>query len=291
MKYDNVLIIISFIFLLKVNLFVSLPVVILHGFQQTCSNYNLQTFVNYINSRTNQYTRCIETGGGSKDISLSFYEQAKKACETISQDSNYNGNFAIVSISQGGVLARYIIEKCEMSGHVKVFVSIGGPLSGTHQIPHCQRGVTCHILNSLADWFMYKGYIQDSIGPSGYFRVSNHIDRYKDSKSLLLDINNQGKNKDINAKNRFSSLDLLILIAFKRDTMISPKESAHFGEYDDNHKLVDMKDTEFYKNDLFGLKTLDEANKIKKFWVDDLHCRYNFVDIDMYIIPYISGNS
>ena len=178
-----------------------------------------------------------------------------------------------------------------MPGHVKVFVSIGGPLSGTHQIPHCQRGVTCHILNSLADWFMYKGYIQDSVGPSGYFRVSNHIDRYKDSKSLLLDINNQGKNKDINAKNRFSSLDLLILVAFKRDTMISPKESAHFGEYDDNHKLVDMKDTEFYKNDLFGLKTLDEANKIKKFWVDDLHCRYNFVDIDMYIIPYISGNS
>ncbi len=246
--------------------------------------------VDYIKSKTTHYARCIETGGGSKDISLSFYEQAKKACEIISQDSNYNSDFAIVSISQGGVLARYVIEKCQMTGHVKVFASIGGPLSGTHQLPHCQRGVTCHTLNSLVDWFVYKGYIQDSIGPAGYFRVSNHLDRYTDSKSLLLDINNQGENIDINAKNRFSSLDLLILIAFRRDTMISPKESAHFGEYDEKHKVVDMKDTDIYKNDLFGLKTLDEANKIKKFWVDEVHCNYNFVDIDMYIIPYIRDN-
>ena len=290
MKYNNVLTIISFIFLIKVKLYNSLPVAVLHGFQQTCNSYNLQTLVDYLKSRTTQYARCIETGGGSKDISLSFYEQAKKACEIISQDSNYNSDFAIVSISQGGVLARYVIEKCQMTGHVKVFASIGGPLSGTHQLPHCQRGVTCHTLNSLVDWFVYKGYIQDSIGPAGYFRVSNHLDRYTDSKSLLLDINNQGENIDINAKNRFSSLDLLILIAFKRDTMISPKESAHFGEYDEKHKVVDMKDTDIYKNDLFGLKTLDEANKIKKFWVDEVHCNYNFVDIDMYIIPYIRDN-
>ena len=291
MKYNNVLTIISFIFLIKVKLYNSLPVAVLHGFQQTCNSYNLQTLVDYIKSKTTHYARCIETGGGSKDISLSFYEQAKKACEIISQDSNYNSDFAIVSISQGGVLARYVIEKCQMTGHVKVFASIGGPLSGTHQLPHCQRGVTCHTLNSLVDWFVYKGYIQDSIGPAGYFRVSNHLDRYTDSKSLLLDINNQGENIDINAKNRFSSLDLLILIAFKRDTMISPKESAHFGEYDEKHKVVDMKDTDIYKNDLFGLKTLDEANKIKKFWVDEVHCNYNFVDIDMYIIPYIRDNT
>ena len=286
-KYNNVLIIISFIFLIKIKLYASIPVAVLHGFQQTCGSYNLQTLVDYIKNRTTHYTRCIETGGGKKDISLSFYEQAKKACEIISQDSNYNNDFAIVSISQGGVLARYVIEKCQMAGHVKVFASIGGPLAGTHQLPHCQRGVTCHTLNSAVDWFVYKGYIQDSIGPSGYFRVSNHLDRYKDSKSLLLDINNQGKNIDINAKIRFSSLDLLILIAFKRDTMISPKESAHFGEYDEKHKVLDMKDTDIYKNDLFGLKTLDEANKIKKFWVDEVHCNYNFADIDMYILPYI----
>ena len=90
-------------------------------------------------------------------------------------------------------------------------------------------------MNSFADWFVYKGYVQDTMGPSGYFRVSKHVDKYKDSKSLLLDVNNQGKNIDNDAKTRFASLDKLVLIAFKKDTMISPKESAHFGEYNKKH--------------------------------------------------------
>ena len=53
---------------------------------------------------------------------------------------------------------------------------------------------------------------------------------------------------------------------------------------------VDMKDTEIYKNDLFGLKTLDEAGNIIKFWLDEVHCSYSFADIDMYIIPYVKGS-
>ena len=290
MKQNIALILIYFLYLLNINKSFSLPVAVIHGFQQTCDNYDLRSITDYIGHRTNEYSKCIETGGGSTDISRSFRDQAKKACEIISQDPNYSGEFAIVSISQGGVLSRYVIEKCEMPGQVKVFVSIGGPLAGTHQIPHCLRGVTCHILNSFVDWFVYKDYVQDTIGPSGYFRVSNHLSKFKKSDSLLLELNNQGKTIDENAKARFASLDKLVLIGFKRDTMITPRDSAHFCEYDKNHKVVDMKDTEIYKNDLFGLKTLDEAGKIIKFWLDEVHCSYSFADIDMYIIPYVEGS-
>ena len=53
-----------------------------------------------------------------------------------------------------------------------LFASKGGPLSGTHQLPHCQRGVSFHTLNSIVNWFVYKGYVQNSIGPVVYFRVS-----------------------------------------------------------------------------------------------------------------------
>ena len=290
MKQNIALILIYFLYLLNINISFSLPVAVIHGFQQTCDNYDLTSITDYIGHRTNEYSKCIETGGGSTDISRSFRDQAKKACEIISQDPNYSGDFALVSISQGGVLSRYVIEKCEMPGQVKVFVSIGGPLAGTHQIPHCLRGVTCHILNSFVDWFVYKDYVQDTIGPSGYFRVSNHLSKFKKSDSLLLELNNQGKTIDENAKARFASLDKLVLIGFKRDTMITPRDSAHFCEYDKNHKVVDMKDTEIYKNDLFGLKTLDEAGNIIKFWLDEVHCSYSFADIDMYIIPYVEGS-
>ena len=220
-------------------------------------------------------------------MSTSFEDQAKKACEIISSDSNYHGDFTIVSISQGGILARYVIEKCQMKGRVKRFISIGGPLAGTHQLPHCLRGVVCHILNSFADWFCYKGYVQNTFGPSGYFRVSNHLNNYLKSKSVLLDVNNLGKTFDENAKARFIDLEKLVLIQYKRDTMISPRQSAHFEELDENHNVIPMKDTEIYKKDLFGLKTLDEQGKIIKLFIDERHCYYGWEDINMYVIPYL----
>ena len=282
MRNKNVLIILSFINL--IHLSSSIPVAVIHGFRQICTSRTLTILVDFIHERSGQYTKCIESGGGNIDLSRSFEDQAKKACEIISSDSNYDGNFAIVSISQGGVIARYVIEKCQMKGKVTKFISIGGPLAGTHQLPHCFRGVVCHILNSFADWFCYKGYVQKTFGPSGYFRASNHLGRFQKSKSVLLDINNQ-KEYDSEAKRRFLLLEKLVLIGFKRDTMISPRESAFFYEYDENHNLVNMIDTEIYKKDLFGLKTLNEEGKIVMHFLDERHCRYSFQNIEDYIIP------
>ena len=97
-------------------------------------------------------------------------------------------------------------------------------------------------------------------------------------------INNQ-KEYDSEAKRRFLLLEKLVLIGFKRDTMISPRESAFFYEYDENHNLVNMIDTEIYKKDLFGLKTLNEEGKIVMHFLDERHCRYSFQNIADYIIP------
>ena len=291
MKRNIVLTLISFIFIININISFSLPVALIHGFRQSCKDYDLESLEQYIGYKTVDYSRCIETGGGSIDISRSFKDQAKKACELISKDEHYNGDFAIVSISQGGILARYVIEKCNTSGKVTKFISIGGPLAGTHQLPHCFRGVICHILNSLGSWFVYKGYVQKTLGPAGYFRVSNHIENYYKSNSLLLDVNNEGKTIDEEAKRKFSSLEQLVLIAFNRDTMISPRESAFFYVYDKEHKLVNVNDTDIYKKDLFGLRTLEEQGKIVRLWVDENHCWYNFVDIDKTVIPYLTTNS
>ena len=275
-----------FYFIILIHLSFPLPVAILHGFMQTCSHEDFKNMEKFIKYKTGEYALCIESGGGGIDISRSFEDQAKEACRIISEDKNYQNDFALVSISQGGVLARYVIEKCQMKGTVKRFVAIGGPLAGTHQLPHCLRGVACHILNSFADWFCYKGYVQKTFGPSGYFRVSNHLGRYNKSKSVLLDVNNM-KEYDQNAKDRFLKLEKLVLIQFKRDTMITPRESAFFNELDENHNLVDMKNTEIYKNDLFGLKTLDEQGKITKFLIDEKHCYYSFEDLNTYCLPFV----
>ena len=107
------------------------------------------------------------------------------------------------------------------------------------------------------------------------------------SKSVLLNVNNQ-KEYDSEAKRRFLLLEKLVLIGFKRDTMISPRESAFFYEYDEDHNLVNMKDTEIYKKDLFGLKTLDESNRIEMHFLDERHCYFSFQNMQDYVVPEVT---
>lgn len=44
--------------------------------------------------------------------------------------------------------------------------------------------------------------------------------------------------------------------------MIHPKETAWFQQWNDNEDLIELQDTEFYKSDYIGLKTLNESGKV-----------------------------
>lgn len=49
-----------------------------------------------------------------------------------------------------------------------------------------------------------------------------------------------------------------MLVLFSEDSMIHPKETAHFMGVNENDDVVDLKESEFYKNDLIGLRALNE---------------------------------
>lgn len=49
---------------------------------------------------------------------------------------------------------------------------------------------------------------------------------------------------------------------FAYDTIVQPKGSEYFGSRDVNGKDVAMEQQDVYKNDSFGLKTVNEAGKI-----------------------------
>ena len=278
----------KFFLFLNIIFFVStLPVAIFHGFYDSCDNSYFSSLVNLIKYNLGDYSVCIETGGGGDSLSLSFQEQAEKACEEIKKNEKFNGDFSILSISQGGLLARYIIQKCEMKGRVKKLVSFGGPMMGTSKVPFCLEGVVCYIINSLVDYFVYSKSIQKSVGPAGYYRTAAHIKDYQNSESFLYQLNNEGKYYDEKSKEKFKQLESLVLIGFKNDKMISPKETAEFCEYDENFNIVPMNKTNAYINDLFGLKSLDEKHSIHVHYLDGEHIEFDFDDVLKYAIPYL----
>ena len=74
----------------------------------------------------------------------------------------FQGDFSVVGISQGCLIARYIIQKCQIKGKVRNFVSIDGPHMGVGIIPRLTCGWLCNIINKSIGKLMYSGIIQDN---------------------------------------------------------------------------------------------------------------------------------
>ncbi|KAI4465820.1 palmitoyl-protein thioesterase/dolichyldiphosphatase 1 [Holotrichia oblita] len=65
---------------------------------------------------------------------------------------------------------------------------------------------------------------------------------------------------------------------------------SHFGFYNENVTVIDMKERDIYTKDLIGLKTLDKAGKLVLITVpgiDHFMWHKNLTIVDKYILPYL----
>jgi palmitoyl-protein thioesterase len=262
------------------------PVAVFHGIGDSCLiNPGMGRITEFFSkSLGGVYAKCIETAGGPLDWMTSFKGQAQEACDIIKSDPNFAGDFSIVGLSQGALLGRIVLEACDMPGRVKRFVSIGGPHMGVGAFPHCGGGFICKLVNNVIGSAVYYSYIQNHVGPAGYFKDINHYNSFL-GVSPLADINNENQHKNNSYKERFSNLEKVVLIKFASDTMIIPKETAWFQFYDQNKQVAKLEDSEFYKNDYIGLRKLNEESKIHFVELPGDHLRFNNDDIEKYMIP------
>lgn len=276
-------------FLLFLNLLIlsncSLPVAIFHGLGDACIFPGMNRISNYFSKQLNTYSRCIETGGNVIDWFTSFQSQAHRGCEAIKADKNFHGEFSVIGLSQGSLLARYIIEKCDMPGKVKNYISIGGPQMGVAKFPHCASGPICDLVNGLVGKAIYYSIIQNHIGPAGYFKTHHNMETYLSYSSLLADLNNERKEKNEDYKKRMMDLNRVLLIKFTEDTMIIPRETAHFEFYDENDNVQTLSESDFYKKDYIGIRKLIEENKVKFEEIKGDHLHFSYSDIDNMMIP------
>ncbi len=267
----------------------SLPVAIFHGISDSCIFPGMSRITNFFSTQLGGvYSVCIESGGGPLDWFTSFHFQAEKACEKVKNDPNLQGEFSVVGISQGALIARYIIEKCEMKGTVKRYVSIGGPQMGVGSFPQCTSGAVCETINKLIGYGVYTSIAQEVIGPAGYFKDITNFNTYLDYSTFLADLNNEKEKKNENYKQRFLALEKVVMIKFSQDTMIIPKETAWFQFYNQDKKVGELEESEFYKNDFIGVKSLHEQKKIEFVELEGNHLNFGYEDISEYMIPALS---
>ncbi|XP_051147475.1 uncharacterized protein LOC127262706 [Andrographis paniculata] len=270
----------------------SIPFVVFHGISDSCKSNGVTEFTSLLSNWSSSPGYCIEIGNGAFDSwTMPFMKQTAIACEKVKQMRELRGGYNIVGLSQGNLVGRGVVEFCDGAPPVRNLISLGGPHAGEASVPFCGVELICILVDFLLDLMIYSDFVQEHLAPSNYIKIPTNIEGYHSGCKFLPKLNNEIY-KNSTYKKRFSSLDNLVLIMFERDKILVPKETSWFGYYPDGSwdTILPPQETTLYIEDWIGLKTLDEAGKVKFIQVSGNHLEVAYSDMIEYIVPYLVEN-
>ncbi len=274
-----------FQFLLFEFIYSTYPIAIFHGIGDGCDWKNTTLLTNLLKEDLKTHVECIEIGNGFwTSIIENFEEQAKMGCENLKKNPHFQDKFNILGISQGTLLGRYIIEKCDIKGEVINYLSFDGPQQGIGQLPKLYCGQLCDYLNNITVNLIYNDYIIQHMGPSSYYKFKWDQKLYLSKNLFLKDLNNEGSVKNESYYNRMTKLNKVMLIKGKKDTVITPRESSWFEFYDfEGRNIVKLENSDFYINDYIGIRKLNEEGKIYFVEFENEHVLFTMEEYHTYI--------
>ncbi|KAJ8687302.1 hypothetical protein QAD02_023096 [Eretmocerus hayati] len=194
----------------------------------------------------------------------------------------------LLGYSQGGLLARAILQRFP-NHNVKNFISLSSPQAGQYGTRFLHLIFPDLACETAYELFYSKLGQHTSVG--NYWNDPHHQELYYKYSRFLPFVNNEEITPNTTIfKAGLTKLNKMVLIGGPDDGVITPWQSSHFGYYNKNETVVEMRDRVEYKNDLIGLRTLDEQKKLVTHIVPGVtHFQWhaNVSVIDKYILPYL----
>lgn len=169
----------------------------------------------------------------------------------------------LVCFSQGGLICRGVLETMPTHNVIN-FISLSSPQGG-------QYGTTNYLAPILPHHWTKDYYKLFYTKQGQKWSIANYWNDPHEEKlffkwsNYLAVINNQSTTNNTfkpEFRENFLRLKNLVLVGGPDDGVITPWESSHFGVFNDQEKVVEMREQQLYKEDWFGLRTLDARRSL-----------------------------
>lgn len=237
----------------------NLPIVILHGIASNAEN--METFADWLQYKFDRKVYNIEIGNGQKtSLFMPLDKQLDILCETIYAEEELVGGFDFIGMSQGGLLARGYVERCNKYP-VRNLINMVSPNGGVF-IP--------------TNIDMYANFYKEHLSVSGYWRDPADLENYLRNCSYLPVLNNERQTVfSQKYKANLLSLKNYVLIWSPNDEVLKPPASGKFSVFDINYNIIPLEETLLYKQDLIGLRTLAEQEQLSMYETNCSHVEHN----------------
>lgn len=216
--------------------------------------------------------------------------QIDQACEKILEDEKLANGFNLFGISQGGLLSRVLIQRCQQA-KIKVFTSFGGPQAGVNAIPGCDPNMArdvCETIRLILNLGIYNSFVQENILPAQYWRDPIHPQHYYE-KSIFLPHANQDVEIVEEEVRKIKELEAMVLVKFNQDTAVVPPISEWFGYYEDGQdkNVVSAEFWPVWKN--LGLNYLSDRGRLHFLAKDGDHLQFSNEWFEYNIVPFFQN--
>jgi palmitoyl-protein thioesterase len=266
-----------------------MPVYLIPGMGDFCRNpISMFPLMEQIKQKVGNKVTCIDPSPALRSYLGSFSGMIDNACNILKKkEADLKDGFIIMGLSQGGLIARGVVQKCDMGKYAKRLITLGGTHQGVAQLPNTPDNNSIeNFINGLVEKVVYSTLVQKVFGPAGYYHaISDDGVSYKASGSILTELNNIN-NDHPEYVDRLAQLDKMVLVQFDQDSMVIPKESAHFGFYTNHKKNEVMSYNDSRMDDNLGLKKL--KSKIVLDHIDGEHLQFSMTDLERVAFPYFT---
>ncbi len=264
-----------------------LPIVLVHGAVST--EKDMEPTIYFIRKYMGDdvYIKNIVPPHGFISSNSNIYTLIESMRDQVINDPKLQNGFNVIGHSQGALVARYYVERYN-NPQVFTYISWGGAQQGVFGIP----GTFDNYLKWLdsfeeqAHKLFYSWFFQKFVSLASYWHDTLHYEKYIKKSCFLPYLNNEIDHQHAALfKENICKLTNMVLVQSSNDDIVEPLISCHFGFYKKGSKtdIEKIFDTEIYKNDTLGLKTLHETGRLHLRFAKCAHFLYqedeeNFVN-------------